>query len=77
MAITHDELKELISHPKADIEKLTTLSDDGKSILTRVPREIVSFLKLKKGDKFKWLVDSEKGKISLEVYDVSKEKKAN
>ncbi len=77
MGISEDELKELISHPKANIEKLTTLSDDGKSILTRVPKEIVSFLKLKKGDKFKWLVDAKNGEILLEVYDVSKKKKVN
>ena len=77
MPISEEELKELTKQPNANIEKLTTLSDDGKSLLTRIPKEITDFLKLKKRDKLKWLVDIEKGKISLEVYDVSKEKKTN
>ena len=77
MAIKEEELKELIKEPDADIERITTLSDDGKSLLTRIPREIVSFLKLKKGNKFKWLVDSKTGEIKLEVANVSKEKKNN
>ncbi len=77
MPIKEEELKELIKEPNVDIEKITTLSDDGKSLLTRIPTEIVSFLKLNKGNKFRWLVDSKTGEIKLEVADVSKKKNSN
>ena len=34
MAITKEELQELMKEPNADIEKITTLSDDGRNLLT-------------------------------------------
>lgn len=74
MAITDEELKDLIKEPNAGIEKITTLSSDGRNLLTRVPTEIVSFLELKKGNKLKWLVDSKTKEIKLEVFYVSKKK---
>ena len=77
MPIKEEELKELIKEPNVDIEKITTLSDDGKSLLTRIPTEIVSFLKLNKGNKFKWLINSKTKEIKLEIADVSKKKDNN
>ncbi len=71
MPITKEELKDLIKEPNADIEKITTLSSDGKSLLTRIPKEIVSFLGLKKGNKLKWLVNSKDKEMKVEPIYVS------
>ena len=65
MAITEEELKKLLE-VKADIEKLSTLSSDGRNLLTRIPKEIREFLKLEKGCKLRWLVDIDRG-IKIEV----------
>ena len=64
MAITEEELKKLIE-VQSRIEKITTLSFDGKNLLTRIPREIKDYLMLKKSDKFRWTVDNNK-KILIE-----------
>jgi hypothetical protein len=65
MAITEKELKDLIA-VKVDIEKISSLSSDGKNLLTRIPKEIREFLDLKKGTKIRWLVNTDK-KIKLEI----------
>ncbi len=70
MAITEEELKELIKEPNVDIEKVTTLSSDGKNLLTRLPKEIVEHIKIKKGDKIRWLVKPKSKEIMLEVINV-------
>ena len=67
MPISEEDLKEMIKQPTADIEKFTTISSDGKNLLTRIPKEVVDNLPLKKGDKFKWTVDSKTKEINLEV----------
>jgi antitoxin component of MazEF toxin-antitoxin module len=59
MAITLEDLKKLIE-VKSKIEKITTLSFDGKNLLTRVPKDIMEYLELEKGDKIRWVVDSDK-----------------
>jgi len=63
--ITQEELKELISL-KVGVEKLSTLSSDGKNLLTRVPRDVELYLDLQKGNKIRWMIDTKK-KIKLEV----------
>ena len=65
MAITEDELDKLIETPKADIEKITKISSDGKTLITRIPKNIEQNLGIEKGDRFRWLVDKEK--INLDV----------
>ena len=74
MPISEEDLKEMIKQPTADIEKFTTISSDGKNLLTRIPKEVVDNLPLKKGDKFKWTVDSKTKEIKLEVDYVSNKK---
>jgi len=64
MAITEKELIELIGI-KANIEKISTLSSDGKNLLIRIPKELKDFLKLEKGDKLRWLVDENNIKIEV------------
>ncbi len=64
MAITEEELIELIGI-KANIEKISTLSSDGRNLLIRIPKEVKDFLKLEKGDKFRWLVDEDNIKIEV------------
>jgi len=66
MAITKEDLKEMIE-PKADIEKVSTISSDGKTSLTRIPKDIVEELDIKKGDKLRWLVDPKEKKITLKL----------
>ena len=66
MAITKEELKELIE-PKADIEKISTISSDGKSFLTRIPKEIVEYLKLRKGKAIRWIVKSKTDELRLRI----------
>jgi hypothetical protein len=65
MVISEEELKKLIE-VRADIEKITTLSSDGRNLLTRIPKDIRDFLKLTKGTKIRWLVDINK-QIKIEV----------
>ena len=65
MAISEKELRNLVTI-RADIEKISTLSSDGRNLLTRVPKEIIDFLELKKGNKLRWSVNTDK-KIKLEV----------
>ena len=68
MTIRENEFKELIKEPNADIEKFTIVSNDGKNLLTRIPKEIVDFLKIEKSYKIRWLVKSnDKTKINLEI----------
>ena len=67
MAITEEELKKLIE-VKSQIDKITTLSYDGKNLLTRIPKEIKNYLELKKGGKLRWIVDNNK-KIIIEYVE--------
>ncbi len=64
MAITEEDLDELIE-PKGDIEKLSSISSDGKTLVTRIPKDIALELGVKKGDKFEWVLDKGESKISL------------
>jgi len=65
MAITEQELKELIGF-NAEIEKITTLSSDGRNLLTRIPKELRENLSLEKGDKIRWVVDKKK-QVKIEI----------
>jgi antitoxin component of MazEF toxin-antitoxin module len=75
MPITKEELEELIE-PKADIEKVSTISSDGKTFVTRIPKEVIEQLGIKKGNKIRWLVDEKNNelKIRIEDHDTKKEK---
>ena len=66
MAITEEELNKLLE-VNADIDKLSMISSDGKRLLTRIPQEIVDELKIKKGNKFRWLVKTKEKDINLKV----------
>lgn len=66
MAITEKELDELIE-PKGDIEKLSSISSDGKTLLTRIPKEIIDELKMKKGEKLQWVLNKKENEITLSL----------
>jgi len=66
MAITEEELNKLLE-VNADIDKLSMISSDGKRLLTRIPQEIVDELKIKKGNKFRWLVKTKEKNINLKI----------
>jgi len=67
MAITKEDLNELIKEPDADIDKNSSISSDGKNLLTRLPKDIVDDLKIKKGDKIRWLIKSDTKEIKIEL----------
>lgn len=66
MSITEEKLKEMIE-PQGDLEKLSTISSDGKTLSTRIPKELVDELKMKKGDKLQWILNKEENAISLSI----------
>lgn len=66
MTITEKQLRDLIKDP-ADLEKISTVSSDGRNLLTRIPKQIKEKISLKKGDKLRWVI--KKGEIHLEVQD--------
>jgi hypothetical protein len=66
MPIDEDKLIALIE-PKAEVEVLSTISSDGRNLLTRVPRHVVEKTNLKKKHTFRWLVDADTNKINLEI----------
>ncbi len=73
MGITKEELEDLIFvEPK--VERVSTVSSDGKNLLTRIPKEVRDFLGLKRGDKLRFLVQDIK-KISLEILKENEKKK--
>lgn len=65
MAITEKELIELMA-VQVGTERLSTISSDGRNLLTRIPKQVCEKLNLEKGNKIRWLVTSEK-KIKLEI----------
>lgn len=78
MAISREEFEDLISL-KGDMEKITKISNDGKRLLTRIPKDIVEELGLEKGDRFRWNVKFKTNIIKLEIIkeDGNKKKKDN
>ena len=66
MAISEEEIKKLIE-VKAEVDRTSSVSSDGSNLLTRIPSEVVQVLKLKKGDKIRWLVDPKDNKIKIEI----------
>lgn len=73
MAITKEELEKLILI-EPNVEKVSTVSSDGKNLLTRIPKEVKDFVLLKKGDRLRFIVHN-RDKISLEVLRQNEEKK--
>lgn len=65
MAISESELRKIIG-VNYELEKVTTLSSDGRNLLTRIPKDIREKLGLKKGMKVRWIIGNE-GKITLEI----------
>lgn len=66
MPISKEELEEMLN-VKASVEKVTTISFDGKNHLTRIPKKIIEELKLQKGTQLRWLVDSQSKALKIEV----------
>ncbi|MBT4174854.1 hypothetical protein HOE07_04210 [archaeon] len=77
MTITKEELNKIIEEPNADIEKITSISSDGKNFLIRIPKEISEFLEINKGDKINWLVDMENKELSIKLIKNDEKEKEN
>jgi len=64
MVITKKELDEIIE-PRVDVEKVSTISSDGKALLIRIPKDVAKELNIQKGDKLNWFVNRRENKINL------------
>jgi hypothetical protein len=64
MPITKEELQ-LILDSASSPQEISSISSDGKNLSSRIPKKISQNLRIKKGDKFKWLIEDKK--IKLEV----------
>jgi len=50
-----ERLKEEI-RPKVDIERTASVLYDGRQYSLKIPREVISYLKIKKGDKINFII---------------------
>lgn len=66
MAITQEELDDLIN-PTADIEKVSTISSAGETLSTRIPKDVIQELGIKKGDKIIWSLKRGSDKIEVKL----------
>ena len=66
MVITEKELGEIIL-PESHIEKITTISSDGQKLVVRIPKDIEDEMGIKKGNRFRWLLEEDKNKIILTI----------
>ena len=64
--ITERKLQQLIE-PAITFEKSTKISSDGRTFLTRIPKDIIDEMHLKKGQKVRWILDSKTKKIKIEI----------
>lgn len=64
--VSKDELDELLKI-NADIEKISKISSDGKTLVTRIPKKVAEGLHITKGKKIRWFVNLKDKKINLEV----------
>ena len=63
---TKEDIKKIFDVPKTkDIVKENTLSSDGKNLLVRIPKEIVEYYKLSKGDKIKFTIKSDTKELEV------------
>lgn len=76
MAISEEELKKLVK-VNVDVERISTVSSDGRNLLTRIPKEVIDFLRIKKGNKIRWLVKADSKEIKLEVIKNEDKKETN
>lgn len=65
MVINEKELKLLLG-VDARIEKISTISSDGRNLLTRIPKEIIGSLGITKGDKIRWMIKDD-GSLCIEL----------
>jgi hypothetical protein len=77
MVIDEEALKELIE-PRARIEETSSISSDGRNLLTRIPKNIATKANIKKGQNIRWLIDGIDNKLKIElIEDGHTEKKEN
>jgi len=65
MGITEEELNTLLEGDY-DIDKFSSISDDGDNLLIRIPRVVVKELKIKKGNHLRWMIKNKKLKVEVE-----------
>jgi hypothetical protein len=75
MVITEEKLKEIIE-PKAEIEEISSISSDGRNLLTRIPKQIVENAKITKEQNIRWLFNNKNSELKIELIkdDTKKEK---
>jgi len=74
MGITQKELNDLL-HSDSIVDRVATVSSDGRNLLVRLPREVRESLGLEKGDKLRFLVNAEKElQVNIVLADEKKKK---
>ena len=69
MAITKEEYINL-TRDDTDVEKVSKISSDGVNMMSRIPKDIVGEMLIKKGDEIKWTIKD--GELKIEYYGKKK-----
>lgn len=72
---TIEEIEEIIKQPSPkDIEEYAKISDDGKSLLIRIPAKIRDNFNLKKGDYIRFFAEVKDKKVGDLIITIENEK---
>lgn len=66
MVISEEELKKIIETDYS-LEKISSICTDGKNLLTRIPKDVVDLLKIKKGYQIRWSVKPDTKELTTEI----------
>ncbi len=69
MAITEEEYVNL-TRDDTDVEKVSKISSDGVNMMSRIPKDIVGEMLIKKGDEIKWSIKD--GELKIKYYGKKK-----
>ncbi len=76
MVITKEELEEIVDS-SFTLEEFSSVSSDGRALLTRIPQNIHKELNIKKGDKLKWFINLQTKELKIiPIHDTISPKKA-
>ena len=71
-------IRKLENISNADIDKEMTILFDGKQFMIKIPKEVSEFLKIKKGDKFRFIIEIPEDKneepIKTDIFKLQNEK---
>lgn len=65
MSISKEELSAILDSG-SEMDKISTVSNDGKTLLIRIPKQISTEFDIVAGNKVEWKVDLKEKKINLD-----------